>query len=214
MVKLFGNLTRLRITTATGITAVLLLMSISIRAQTHILFFGNSLTAGYGLSPDEAFPAVAGQLLKGRGKNVKVINAGLSGETSAGGLTRIDWVLRQKVDVLVLELGANDGLRGLPLNQTRNNLQGIIDKVKARYPKAKIVIAGMMVPPNMGPEYSRAFQQLFKELARKNQAVLIPFLLEGVAGHAHLNQPDGIHPNAAGHQIIAQTVVKYLEPLL
>jgi acyl-CoA thioesterase-1 len=189
-------------------------MSISIHAQTHILFFGNSLTAGYGLSPDEAFPAVAGQLLKYRGKNVKVINAGLSGETSAGGLTRIDWVLRQKVDVLVLELGANDGLRGLPLNQTRNNLQGIIDKVKARYPKAKIVIAGMMVPPNMGPEYSRAFQQLFKELARKNQAVLIPFLLEGVAGHAHLNQPDGIHPNAAGHQIIAQTVVKYLEPLL
>lgn len=193
---------------------VLVLLTGMVSAQKNILFFGNSLTAGYGLSPDEAFPAIAAELLQQKGKAVKVINGGLSGETSAGGLTRIDWMLRQPVDILVLELGANDGLRGLPLEQTRLNLQGIINKARAKNPKIKIVIAGMMVPPNMGPEYSEKFQQLFKDLAQKNQAVLIPFLLEGVAGHPHLNLPDGIHPNAAGHRIVAQTVLQYLEPLL
>jgi acyl-CoA thioesterase-1 len=193
---------------------VLVLLTGMVSAQKNILFFGNSLTAGYGLSSDEAFPAIAAELLQQKGKAVKVINGGLSGETSAGGLTRIDWMLRQPVDILVLELGANDGLRGLPLEQTRLNLQGIINKARAKNPKIKIVIAGMMVPPNMGPEYSEKFQQLFKDLAQKNQAVLIPFLLEGVAGHPHLNLPDGIHPNAAGHRIVAQTVLQYLEPLL
>src|SRR5690606_1870290 len=144
----------------------------------------------------------------------KVINAGLSGETSAGGLSRVDWVLRQPIDVFVLELGANDGLRGLPVEQTRKNLQAIIDKVKGRYPKAKIVIAGMMVPPNLGPEYAAEFRKIFPELARKNDATLIPFLLQDVAGHASLNLNDGIHPNREGHKIIADNVYSVLRDLL
>ena len=179
-----------------------------------ILFFGDSLTAGYGLSPEEAFPAWVEKDLSREGKKVSVVNAGLSGETSAGGLTRIDWILRQHIDVFILELGANDGLRGLPLDQTRNNLQAIINKVKTKYPKVRIVLAGMMVPPNMGKEYSAAFQNLYKELAQKNKAVLIPFLLEGVAGIEKLNQADGIHPNAEGHRIVAKNVEKVIKPIL
>jgi acyl-CoA thioesterase-1 len=179
-----------------------------------ILFFGDSLTAGYGLSPEEAFPAqVESRLLK-KGLKVKVVNAGLSGETTAGGLSRIDWILRQPVDLFVLELGGNDGLRGLPLDQTRKNLQSIIDKVKAKYPSCKIVLAGMMVPPNMGKEYSASFQSLFKNLAGKNKIVLIPFLLEGVGGIEKLNQSDGIHPNAEGHKIVADNIVRVISPLL
>lgn len=179
-----------------------------------ILFFGDSLTAGYGLSPEEAFPALVEEKCRKNGKPCKVVNAGLSGETSAGGLSRIDWILRQPVDIFVLELGANDGLRGLPLDQTRKNLQAIIDKVKAKYPNAKIVIAGMMVPPNMGPNYTDEFKKIYPELAKKNNATLIPFLLEGVAGNEKLNQPDGIHPNAEGHKIVAQNVYDVLKPLL
>lgn len=179
-----------------------------------ILFFGDSLTAGYGLSPEEAFPAWVEKDLSREGNKVSVVNAGLSGETSAGGLTRIDWILRQHIDVFILELGANDGLRGLPLDQTRNNLQAIINKVKTKYPKVRIVLAGMMVPPNMGKEYSTAFQNLYKELAQKNKAVLIPFLLEGVAGIEKLNQADGIHPNAEGHRIVAKNVEKVIKPIL
>ncbi len=185
-----------------------------VNTQRTLLFFGDSLTAGYGLSPEEAFPALVEKQLTARGKSCKVINAGLSGETSAGGLTRIDWILRQPVDVFVLELGANDGLRGLPLDQTRQNLQSILDKVKAKYPNAKLVIAGMMVPPNMGPEYSAGFRALFPDLAKKNNAMLIPFLLDGVAGNDKLNLPDGIHPNTEGHKIVASNLVKVLEPLL
>lgn len=183
-------------------------------APQTLLFFGDSLSAGYGLSPDEAFPALVGEALKKKGKNVKVINAGLSGETSAGGLSRIDWILKQPVEVFVLELGANDGLRGLPLDQTRKNLQAIIDKVKGKYPKTKIVIAGMLVPPNMGNDYTRQFEKIFPELAKKNNAVLIPFLLDKVAGNEKLNQADGIHPNAEGHKIVAATVAKIIEPIL
>jgi acyl-CoA thioesterase I len=179
-----------------------------------ILFFGDSLTAGYGLSPEEAFPTLVGQKLIKQGKPVKVIPAGLSGETSAGGLSRIDWVLRQQPDVFVLELGANDGLRGLPLDQTEKNLQAIINKVKSKYPKTKIVIAGMMVPPNMGPAYTDKFKKIFPDLARKNNATLIPFLLVDVAGNEKLNQADGIHPTAEGHKIVASTVTKIIEPLL
>jgi acyl-CoA thioesterase I len=160
-----------------------------------MLFFGDSLTAGYGLSPEEAFPALIEKELNKKLTIVKVTNAGLSGETSAGGLARIDWVLRQPIDVFVLELGANDGLRGLPLDQTRKNLQGIMDKVKAKYPKVKIVLAGMMVPPNMGKQYSADFKNIYPELAKKNNATLIPFLLDGVGGIEKLNQADGIHPN-------------------
>lgn len=173
-------------------------------APKTILFFGDSLTAGYGLSVEEAFPALIEKELNKGATKVKAINAGLSGETTAGGLARIDWVLRQPIDIFVLELGANDGLRGLPLDQTRKNLQGIIDKVKAKYPKVKIVMTGMMVPPNMGTKYSNEFKVIYPELAKKNNATLIPFLLEGVAGDEKLNQADGIHPTAKGHEIVAR----------
>ncbi len=179
-----------------------------------ILFYGDSLTAGYGLSTEEAFPAVIEKKLAQKGKPVRVVNAGLSGETSAGGLNRLDWVLKQPVDVFVLELGANDGLRGLPLDQTQKNLQLIIDKVVAKYPKAKIVIAGMLVPPNMGPDYTASFRKIFPELAKKNKATLIPFLLQDVAGNEKLNIADGIHPNVEGHKIVAENVLKVIEPLL
>ena len=179
-----------------------------------ILFFGDSITAGYGLSPEEAFPALVEKKLNKTDKKVKVVNAGLSGETSAGGLSRIDWILRQPVDIFVLELGGNDGLRGLPLDQTRKNLQGIIDKVKGKYPNCKIVLAGMMVPPNMGKEYTDDFMRVFPELATKNKATLIPFILDGVGGIEKLNQADGIHPNVEGHQIISNKIAPVFEKLL
>lgn len=193
---------------------VLLMVFQKNHAPKTILFFGDSLTAGYGLSVEEAFPALIEKELNKGATKVKAINAGLSGETTAGGLARIDWVLRQPIDVFVLELGANDGLRGLPLDQTRKNLQGIIDKVKAKYPKVKIVMTGMMVPPNMGPKYSSEFKIIYPELAKQNNATLMPFLLEGVAGDEKLNQADGIHPTAAGHQIIARNLGSLLLKLL
>jgi acyl-CoA thioesterase-1 len=179
-----------------------------------ILFFGDSLTAGYGLSTEEAFPALVEKELNKSDKKVKVVNAGLSGETTAGGLSRIDWILRQPVDVFVLELGANDGLRGLPLEQTRKNLQSIIDKVKAKYPDCKIVLAGMMVPPNMGKQYSEEFRNIYPDMAKKNKATLIPFILEDVGGIEKLNQTDGIHPNVEGHKIIANNLKKVFEKLI
>lgn len=185
-----------------------------VAAPTVILFYGDSLTAGYGLSPEEAFPAHVEKTLLKNGKDIKVVNAGLSGETSAGGLSRIDWILRQPVDVFILELGANDGLRGLPLEQTEKNLQAIINKVKAKNPGVKIVIAGMMVPPNLGPDYTEKFRNIFPALAKKNNATLIPFLLQDVAGNEKLNLPDGIHPNIEGHKIVASNVLKVIEPLL
>jgi acyl-CoA thioesterase-1 len=179
-----------------------------------ILFYGDSLTAGYGLSPEEAFPALVEKKFNKTERLVRVVNAGLSGETSAGGLTRLNWVIRQHIDIFVLELGANDGLRGLPLEQTEKNLQEIIDRVKGKFPDVKIVIAGMMVPPNMGPEYTAKFRKIFPDLAKKNNATLIPFLLQDVAGNEKLNLGDGIHPNPEGHKIVADNVVKVLEPLL
>ena len=179
-----------------------------------IMFFGDSLTAGYGLSTNEAFPAVIEKKLLKNGKSAKVVNAGVSGETTAGGLSRIDWVLRQPVDVFVLELGANDGLRGLPVEQTQKNLDAIIQKVKKKYPNAKIVIAGMMVPPNLGSEYTTKFGKIFPAVAQKHQATLIPFLLADVAGDEKLNLSDGIHPNVEGHKIVADNVYKFLAPLL
>lgn len=188
--------------------------SISSTAPKVLLFFGDSITAGYGLSPELAFPALVEKSLKQSGKDCSIINAGLSGETSAGGLTRIDWILRKPIDVFVLELGANDGLRGLPLEETEKNLQQILDKVKAKNPHVKIVVAGMMVPPNMGPEYSEQFQKIFPAIAKKNNATLIPFLLKDVAGIEKLNQPDGIHPNAEGHQIVANNIFGIIEKLL
>ncbi len=182
--------------------------------QKTILCFGNSITAGYGLDPDLAYPNVLEQILNEDGYDYKVMNAGLSGETSAGGLTRIDWVLQNKIDVFILELGANDGLRGLPLIQTKSNLQSIIQKVKKKYPEAQIVIAGMMVPPNMGKDYATEFSYVFNELATENDAILIPFLLDGVGGKPELNLPDGIHPNIEGHKIVAKNVYNALKEML
>lgn len=181
---------------------------------TTIIFFGDSITAGYGVGTDLAFPARVGEELKNNGYDVEIVNAGLSGETSAGGLTRIDWILNRNVDIFVLELGANDGLRGLPLEQTEKNLQAILDKVKAKNPDVTIIIAGMLVPPNMGNTYSRDFEAVFTRISKNNNAILIPFLLEGVAGNSVLNQPDGIHPNVKGHEIVAQTVYKQLKLIL
>ncbi|MEQ8361617.1 MAG: arylesterase [Cyclobacteriaceae bacterium] len=195
------------------IIALALLFNSGLAPKT-ILFFGDSITAGYGLSAEDAYPAHVEAALIKKGIEVKVVNAGLSGETSAGGLSRIDWILRQPIDIFVLELGANDGLRGLPLNQTRSNLQAIIDKVKAKNPDVKIVLAGMMVPPNLGKEYTTEFKNIYPNLAKTNKGVLIPFLLEGVAGNGNLNIADGIHPNVEGHKIVAKTVLEQIEPLL
>jgi acyl-CoA thioesterase I len=179
-----------------------------------ILFFGNSLTAGYGLEPDESFPSLIQKKLDSMHLHFKTVNAGVSGETSAGGNSRIDWILKQRVDVFVLELGANDGLRGIPVAETKKNLQTIIDKVKAKYPHAKLVLAGMQVPPNMGQEYSDNFRKLFPDLAAKNNMTLIPFLLEGVGGVRELNQQDGIHPTAEGEKIVTENVWKVLQGVL
>lgn len=181
---------------------------------TTILFYGDSLTAGYGLSKEQAFPALVEEKLNEGEKKYKVINAGLSGETSAGGLNRLNWILKEPVDVFILELGANDGLRGLPLDQTEKNLQAIIDKVKEKNPDVEIIIAGMMVPPNLGEEYTSDFRAIFPRLASKNNTALIPFLLEGVAGDKDLNLADGIHPNPQGHKIVANTILNVLKTIL
>jgi acyl-CoA thioesterase I len=184
------------------------------QAMKTILFFGNSLTAGYGVDPSEAFPALIQQKIDSLHLPFKVVNAGNSGETSSGGKNRIDWILRQKMDVFVLELGANDGLRGIPVQETKQNLQVIIDKVKARYPEAKLVLLGMEIPPNMGGQYAAEFRQIFRQLATKNNMAFVPFLLEGVGGVRALNLPDGIHPTAAGHQILADNVWEVLAGVL
>ncbi|WP_373511616.1 arylesterase [Persicitalea sp.] len=180
------------------------------RGEPTILFFGNSLTAGYGVEPSEAFPALVQDKLDSLGLSYKVVNAGVSGETTSGGNSRIDWVLRQPVDVFVLELGGNDGLRGIPLTETRQNLQAIMDKVKAKYPAAKIILAGMQIPPSMGRTYATEFRDLYTELAEENDVTLIPFLLEGVGGIRDLNQADGIHPTPEGHRIVAGNVWEVL----
>ena len=179
-----------------------------------ILFFGDSITAGYGLNPDRAFPALIQKQIDSLGLNYTVVNAGLSGETSAGGLRRVDWVLQQGVDVFVLELGGNDGLRGLNLQQTKANLQGIVDKVKAKYPQSLIVLAGMEVPPNLGADYTLEFREMYVELAQENEVLFIPFILEGVGGVPELNLPDQIHPNEEGHRKVAQHVWGYLVDVL
>ena len=181
-----------------------------------ILFFGDSLTAGYGLADpaSETYPALVQEKITAARLGWRVVNAGLSGETTAAGLRRIDWILRQPVDLFVLALGANDGLRGLDPALAQKNLQQIFDRVRAKYPKTKLVLAGMQLPPAMGADYSRAFEKIFPDLAAKNDATLIPFLLEGVGGRPALNQADAIHPTAAGNAVVAETVWKTLRPLL
>jgi acyl-CoA thioesterase-1 len=181
-------------------------------AVKNILFFGTSLTAGLGVDPDQAFPALIQQKIDSLSLPYKVINAGLSGETSAAGKSRIDWLLRQPVAVFVLELGANDGLRGIPVKETEKNLQAVIDKVKQKYPEAKLLLAGMQMPPSMGEKYTTAFHDLFPALAKKNNMDFIPFLLKGVGGITRLNQEDGIHPTPEGHKILAENVWIKLRP--
>lgn len=180
-----------------------------------ILIFGNSLTAGYGLDdPSDAFPALIQNKIDSLKLPYKVINAGLSGETTAGGKNRINWLLKQKIDVFVLELGANDGLRGIPVSETSKNLQAIVDQVKARYPDAKQVLLGMEVPPNMGGTYVSQFRLIFRQIAEKNNMTFVPFMLEGVAGNVELNLRDGIHPTAKGYKIVAENVWAELKNVL
>ena len=179
-----------------------------------LLFFGDSLTAGYGLDPDEAYPALIQLKLDDSGRAWRVVNAGLSGETTAGGLRRLDWILRQPVDIFVIELGGNDGLRGIAPEISRANLEAMINRIRERSPRVKVVLAGMQMPTNMGPDYTRQFAAMYPDVAHKLKVTLIPFLLEGVGGIPSLNLPDGIHPTAEGHKIVAETVWRSLLPLL
>lgn len=181
-------------------------------AATKIVFLGDSLTAGFGLSAEEAYPTLVEKLLIERGRAVEVVNAGISGDTSAGGLARLDWQLAQKPAIVFVCLGGNDGLRGLPLEATEANLRAIV--VRAQSAGARVVLAGMQLPPNYGPEYTAGFRAIFPRLARELGVTLVPFLLEGVAADPALNQADGIHPNAKGQEIVAETVAKALEPLV
>lgn len=181
----------------------------------NILFFGNSLTAGYGLDdPEEAFPALIQAKIDSLGLPYHCINAGLSGETSAGGKERIDWLLQQPVDIFILELGANDGLRGVSTASTYENLSDIVEKVLEANPDCKLVLAGMKVPPSMGQEYFNEFEALFPRLAKQYDMALVPFLLDNVAGIGNLNQTDAVHPTAEGQKILAYNVWAVLEPLL
>jgi acyl-CoA thioesterase I len=180
----------------------------------NILFLGDSITAGYGLEPSQSYPALIQDKIDAKKWPFRTVNAGQIGDTSAGGLNRMDWLLRSRVDVLVLELGGNDGLRGLPPETTRQNLQAIIERTQKKYPQAKIILAGMKVPPNMGADYASKFAVIYPDLAKKNKALLIPFILENVGGVRELNLPDGIHPTAKGHELVAINVWKVLEPLL
>jgi acyl-CoA thioesterase-1 len=179
-----------------------------------ILFLGTSLTAGLGVDPEQAYPALIQKKIEAAGMSYRVVNAGVSGETSAGALRRVDWLFRQPVSVLVVETGANDGLRGLSTDSLRANIQGIFDRAKRLEPPPQLVLIGMRVPPNYGRSYSMQFESLYRSLAQANHAVLVPFLLEGVGGVSSLNQADGIHPTPAGQRIMAETVWRVLEPVL
>lgn len=181
----------------------------------RILFFGNSLTAGLGLDDQtEAFPALIQAKIDSLGLGYTCINAGLSGETSAGGKDRIDWLLKDKIDVFVLELGANDGLRGISPDATYQNLNEIVNKVKKAYPDCKLVLTGMMVPPSMGDQYFKDFAAIFPKLAKEQNMTLVPFLLDKVAGIQSLNQGDGVHPTKEGQQILAENVWTHLKTIL
>lgn len=182
--------------------------------RSTVLFFGDSITAGYGVDTEDAFPALIQSKLDSNNYHYRAVNAGLSGETSAGGLRRVEWVLQQSVDIFVLELGGNDGLRGVDPEDTKRNLQGIIDIVRKEDPKILLILTGMEAPPNMGQEYTNAFKQVYRDLAQENDLLFIPFILEGVAGNPELNLPDGIHPTEEGHKIVADLVWNTLYPHL
>lgn len=181
-------------------------------AVPRVVFLGDSLTAGLGLGEEAAYPAIVGELLAERGVPVRVVNAGVSGDTSAGGLARVDWLLSLAPDVVVVALGANDGLRGQPVVSIEANLREIVRRARAA--GARVVLAGMKMPPNYGPDYTRDFEALYARLARELQLPFIPFLLEGVAADPKLNQVDGIHPTAEGQRIVARLVADALQPVL
>ena len=183
-------------------------------ARKTVLIVGTSLTAGLGLDPEEAYPALLQRKADSLGLHVEIVNAGLSGETSAGALRRMDWLLRGPADVVIIETGANDGLRGLDVDSTRANLRAIVGKVKAARPAARILLAQMEAPPNLGAKYTSAFHAMYQDVAKETSAEVMPFLLAGVAGIASLNQPDGMHPNEKGEQIVANNVWAALEQVL
>ena len=197
-----------------GVALSLVVSVATAQEKRTVVFLGDSLSAGSGVKPQQAFPALVQERIRERGLPFDVVNAGLGGDTTAGGVRRLDWLLQRKIDVLVLELGGNDGLRGLPVSNIKANLQTMIDKARAKNPEVKIVVAGMQMPPNVGQQYREEFRQVFFDIAKENNATMIPFLLEGVGGLREFNQPDLIHPNPEGHKIVAEVVWKTLEPLL
>jgi acyl-CoA thioesterase-1 len=205
---------RMKSVVLTIVLSVLMCISSEAQQKKSILFFGDSISAGYGIQPQQAFPAVIQDKIDSLGLNYEVINGGLSGETSAGGLRRINWVLQRDIDIMILELGGNDGLRGIDLSSTKDNLQQIIDRAKAKNPEIEIIIAGMQVPPNLGTDYTKEFQDLYPELAEKNNLTLIPLILDKVGGRDEFMQPDQIHPNVKGHKVVAETVWETLAPIL
>ena len=178
----------------------------------RIVAFGDSLTAGLGVAPDEAYPGQLARWLRGQGLAYDVINAGVSGDTTAGGLRRVEWILKNEPSLVILELGANDGLRGQPLVETYHNLSAIIARLHAK--GVIVVLAGMQLPLNYGDDYTQGFSDLFVRLANEHEVSLIPFFLEGVATHPHLNQGDGLHPNSEGYSIVVQNVWRTLQPIL
>ena len=188
----------------------------SVFAETRktVVVLGDSIAAGLGVEPAQAYPALLQEKINAARLPYTVVNAGVSGDTTADGLGRLDWLLQRKIDVLIVELGGNDGLRGLAIPTIQSNLQAIIDHARKKYPEIRIVIAGMRMPANLGPDYVGAFAKVFPAIASKNQAALVPFLLEGVGGDASLNQADGIHPTAEGHKLVAENVWKALKPIL
>lgn len=186
-----------------------------VSADDHtVLFVGTSLTAGLGLDPDSAYPQLIQQKIDSASLPFEVVNAGVSGETTSGLLQRLDWLMRGNLDVIVVESGANDGLRGTPVATVRENLRTILARIKMAHPSARIILVQMEAPPNMGPQYTRAFHQMYADIARESGATLMPFLLNGVAGNRNLNQADGIHPNQRGEHIVAENVWRTLEPVL
>jgi len=180
----------------------------------RIVFLGDSLTAGYALNADQAYPALIQERIDEAGLPFRVLNSGISGDTTAGGLSRIDWLLRQPMDLLVIALGANDGLRAFDPDITKSNLTAIIESVRENRPSCRIKLIGMKLPRNMGDDYVRSFERIYREIAGAYEIDLLPFLLEGVAGHPELNLPDGIHPTAEGQKVIAENVWNFLEPSL
>ncbi|HEX4120791.1 MAG TPA: arylesterase [Verrucomicrobiae bacterium] len=186
----------------------------SAETRKTVVVLGDSLAAGYGVEPEEAYPALLQEKIKAAGLPFKIVPAGVSGDTTADGLGRLDWLLKRKVDVLIVELGGNDGLRGIPIATIEANLQAIIDRARKKYPDVKIIIAGMRMPPNLGADYVDAYAKVFPEIAARNHVALVPFLLQDVGGEVTLNQADGIHPTPAGHKIVAENVWKVLKPIL